>query len=142
VPAGAGGGTVTIAEITPTETPPFGFTFFGRQVNITAPTATVADPLVLTFNLHSSTAGTDPNAVEVLKAGVLVGACTGEGATPDPCVESRALTGDNIQIVIRTSTASPWNFGPEPGLLLQLAPGVLALLALDKRRRSANSRRK
>jgi hypothetical protein len=80
-------------------------------VNISAPSASVENPLVLTFNLHSSVAGTDPNAVVIFKAGAWVGACTGAGATPDPCVESRTLVGDNIEIVVRTSTASPWNFG-------------------------------
>jgi hypothetical protein len=131
---------VVISEIEPTGTPPSGFSFVDQQVNITAPDGTVANPLVLTFNLHSSIAGTDPNAVEIFKAAVLVGACTGVGATPDPCVESRVLVGDNIQIVIRTSTASSWNFAPEPGLLLQMVSGVLALVVLDKRRRSANQR--
>jgi hypothetical protein len=29
-------------------------------------------------------------------------------------------------------------FAPEPGLLLQLAAGLLGLVVLDKRRRSAN----
>jgi hypothetical protein len=115
VPAGTAGGTVTIDEIGPTETPPSGFTFVGQQVNITAPAASTVDPLVLTFNLHSSIAGTDPNAVEVFKASVLVAACTGAGATPDPCVGSRILNGDEIQIVILTSTASPWNFGRSDG---------------------------
>jgi len=35
----------------------------------------------------------------------------GCGCQPDPCVESRALIVDTIRIVVRTSTASPWNFG-------------------------------
>jgi hypothetical protein len=115
VPAGTGGGAVVIAETAPTATPPIWFRFVGQQVNITAPSASVENPLVLTFLLHSSIAGTDPDAVVIFKAGVLVGACAGAGAgagaTPDPCVESRALIGDNIQIVVRTSTASAWNFG-------------------------------
>jgi hypothetical protein len=127
---------VEIDETAPTETAPSGFTFLGQQVNITAPAATVGNPLVLTFNLHSSIAGTDPNAVEIFKAAVLVGACTGTGATPDPCIESRALVGDNIQIVVRTSTASPWNFGtlPEPSAILQLVAGGIGLAFLNKRR--------
>jgi len=92
-------------------TPPPGFTFLNQQANITAPDASVENPLIITFNLHTSIAGTDPNAIQIFKSGVLIGACAGPGATPDPCVESRALIGDNIRIVIRTSTASPWNFG-------------------------------
>jgi hypothetical protein len=102
---------VLIAEIASTETPGPGFAFFGQQVDITAPDASVENPLVLTFNLHSWIATTDPNAVEIFKDSVLVGSCTDVGATPDPCVESRVLVGDNIQIVIRTSTASRWSFG-------------------------------
>jgi len=106
---------VEIAETAATEIPPSGFAFVGQQVDITAPTASTVDPLVLTFNLHSSIAGTDPNAVEIFKDGVLVGACMGAGAVPDPCVESRILNGDDIEIVIRTSTASLWNFGLTDG---------------------------
>jgi hypothetical protein len=102
---------VEIAETAATEIPPSGFAFVGQQVDITAPDASTAEPLVLTFNLHTSIAGIDPNAVDIFKDGVLVGACTGAGAVPDPCVESRILIGDEIQVVVRTSTASLWNFG-------------------------------
>jgi hypothetical protein len=133
---------VEIDETAPTETAPSGFTFLGQQVNITAPAATVGNPLVLTFNLHSSIAGTGPNVVEVFKAGVLVGVCAAAGATPDPCVESRAPIGDNIQIVIRTATASSWNFGvlPEPAAILQLIAGGIGLAFLNKRRLSKKRR--
>ncbi len=113
MPSGAAGGTVEISETTIAETPPSGFDFLGQEVVITAPAATATNPLILTFNLHTSIAGTDPNAIEMFKAGVLVGACTGNPgeASPDPCVTSRALVVDNIQIVVLTSTASAWNFG-------------------------------
>ena len=38
--------------------------------------------------------------------------CTGPGATPDPCVESRTrLHDDDVEIVIRTSQASDWVAG-------------------------------
>jgi len=40
-----------------------------------------------------------------------------------------------VDLLATTPTATPT---PEPGLLLQLASGVLGLLVLDKRRRSAN----
>jgi hypothetical protein len=145
VPAGTAGGDVVITEGPITETPPGGFSFLGQQVDITAPDGSIADPLVLTFNLHTSIAGTDPNAVDIFKTGVLVGACTGAGAMPDPCVESRVLgvpVGDNIQIVIRTSTASPWNFGvlPEPGVILQLVAGGVGLAFLNSRRMRKNQR--
>jgi hypothetical protein len=129
---------VVIYEGGITETPPSGFNFLGQQVDIIAPDGTVANPLVLTFSLFAP--GMDPSEVEIFKAGVLVGSCVAAGANPDPCVESRTPQGaDNSLIVVRTSTASPWNFGalPEPGLLLQLASGLLGLMLLDKRRRSA-----
>jgi hypothetical protein len=128
-----------IVEDAITETPPSGFSFLGQQVDITAPNGTVANPLVLTFSVYAP--AMDPNDVEIFKDGVPVGPCVTAGANPDPCVESRTTQGaDNIVIVVRTSTASPWNFGalPEPGLLLQLVSGVLALVVLEKRRRSAN----
>ena len=136
VPPGTGGGEVVISESGITETPPSGFSFLGQQVDITTPDGTVAKPLVLTFSLFAP--GMDPNDVEIFKAGVLVGPCVAAGANPDPCVESRTAQGaDNIVIVVRTSTASPWNLGmlPEPGLLLQLMSGLLGLAVLDKRRR-------
>ena len=80
----------------------------------------------------------DPGDIEIFKAGVLVDPCVGAGADPNPCVESRTPQGaNNTVIVVRTATASPWNL-PEPGLLLQLASGLLGLALLDKRRRRAN----
>jgi hypothetical protein len=138
VPSGTAGGDVVITEGPVTETPPGGFSFLGQQVDITAPDGTVANPLVFTFSAYAP--GIDPNDVEIFKAAVLVGPCVAPGADPDPCVESRTAQGaDNVVIVVRTSTASPWNFGalPEPGLLLQLVSGVLGLALLDKRRRNA-----
>jgi len=138
VPSGTAGGAVVISEEPIGETPPTGFSFLGKQVDISAPAGTVADPLALTFSVYAP--GMAPGDVEVFKASVLVGACVGPGADPDPCVESRTAQGsDNVVIVVRTSTASPWNFGvlPEPGLLLQFAAGLLGLAVLDKRRRRA-----
>ena len=35
----------------------------------------------------------------------------GTSATPDPCVATRAATGSGIELTIRTSHASSWNFG-------------------------------
>ncbi len=136
VPPGTAGGEVAIYEGAITETPPSGFSFLGQQMDITAPDGTVANPLVLTFSLFAP--GMDPDAGEIFKAAVLVADCVDPGGTsamPDPCVESRTPQGaDNIVIVVRTSMASLWNL-PEPGLLLQLASGVLALLVLGNGRR-------
>jgi hypothetical protein len=138
VPAGTAGGDVVITEGPITAAPPGGFSFLGQQVDITAPAGTVGNPLVFTFSAYAP--GVDPNDVEIFKAGVLVGPCVAAGANPDPCVESLTAQGpDNVVIVVRASTASPWNFGtlPEPGLLLQLVSGLLGLVVLDKRRRRA-----
>ena len=133
VPEGTGGGEVTIAETQVTEEEPTGFVFVGQQVDISAPDATVADPLVITFDIFTVTAGTnDPNAVTMFKAGAEVLACTGAGATPDPCVDSRSLIdGITIRVVVRTSTASPWNFGvPDANCLCQvtnITPSTITL---------------
>ena len=135
VPAGTGGGEVIIAETQVTEEEPTGFVFVGQQVDITAPDATVENPLVITFDLFTVTAGTnDPNAVAMFKAGVEVLACTGADATPDPCVASRALIdGTTIRIVVRTSTASPWNFGvPDADCLCQVTNILPDTINLNK----------
>ena len=113
VPAG---GTVTIDEGATTVSSPTGFTFLGQQVDITVdPDGTIAEPLVLTFSIFAP--GIDPSTIAIFKGdpAVEVADCAdpgGTSATPDPCVESRAPQGaDNALIVVRTSTASPWNFG-------------------------------
>jgi hypothetical protein len=131
---------VVIYEGAITETPPSGFSFLGQQVDITAPDGTVANPLVLGFSVYAP--AMDPNDVEIFKGGVPVGPCVTAGANPDPCVQSRAPQGaDNTLIVVRTSTASPWNLGalPEPGALWQLGSGI-GLLALLARRRKPRIR--
>jgi outer membrane protein OmpA-like peptidoglycan-associated protein len=107
---------VTISEQSVSETPPSGFGFVGQQVEITAPDATIADPLVLTFRLHNTIASL---SVDIFKDAVLVPGCTdtspGASAAPNPCVESRTLDVDDIVIVVRTKTASNWNFGVSTG---------------------------
>jgi hypothetical protein len=116
VPPGTAGGVVAILEGSITETPPTGFSFFGQQVDIVAPDATVHSPLVIAFSVHTSIAGSDPDAVNAFMNGVSIGVCADAGATPDPCIESRSLVGDDIEIIVRTTTASRWNFGmPVPG---------------------------
>ncbi len=106
-------GTVTISEGSITETAPSGFNFLGQEVVITAPAATTTAPLRIEFRIHTSIGGTDENAIEIFKDGTgPIGACSTAGeADPDPCVESRDLVGDDIVIVVLTSSASAWNFG-------------------------------
>ena len=111
-------GTVTIIERAATPSPPPEFTFLGQEVNITAPNATAADPLVIKFRLDATLVppGEDENTIAIFKDGVLVPNCdTFPGSTtaaPDPCVTDRVLLGDgDVEITVLTSTASGWNFG-------------------------------
>lgn len=111
------GGPVTITESnTHTQpAPPAEYTFFGQEVNISAPAASAATPLVLTFKFDATVLGTtDPNTVVVRRSGVEVPDCApgnGTTANPDPCVESRSVDGNgDLVIVVYTSAASPWDF--------------------------------
>jgi hypothetical protein len=82
-------------------------------VTITAPDATVANPLHITFTVDASKipAGFDLSRATVLRNGSPAGDCTGGGtATPDPCVSSRqTLAGGDFQITVLSSHASTWN---------------------------------
>ena len=104
------GGTVTIDK-TPPNTSVAHYTVLGVGATITAPPATTADPLTLTFQVFDKQlpAGSGPADLTVFRDGVAVGACTGPGATPDPCVASAATSGGVTTIVIRSSHASTWD---------------------------------
>jgi hypothetical protein len=109
-------GTLTIAETSDSNPPPSGYSFLGQQVNISAPPGSVSDPLIVTFEIHSSLVPVGGiGSVQVFKNGVLVADCTGAPqAIPDPCVLSRILLGNgNGRITILTSAASAWNLGIE-----------------------------
>jgi hypothetical protein len=101
-------GEIRIEEGPITETPPPGFSFLTQQVNITAPLATVGDPIVITFQIDCSRlVGTCSAAnVAVFRDGTLVPECTG---TEDPCVSQREVIGNNVILTVRTSAASHWN---------------------------------
>ncbi|GCD88207.1 hypothetical protein NLS1_02130 [Nocardioides sp. LS1] len=120
VPSGSTGDTVTIAQTTTTETAPAAYSFLGQQVNITAPVATAARPLVIAFRIDPSlmtghtfadftlsrAEGTTPSAV--------IADCTSPGAgiaAPDPCVvRSFATDGSgDLLLTAYTSHASRWN---------------------------------
>jgi len=117
VPAGTAGGTVSIAETGVTDPAPSFYTFVGQQVNITAPIATTDNPLIFDFQIDASvltTAGVDATTVSVFRNGSLVLDCDplANGASPDPCVASRAtLPSGAADLTIRTSQASHWNVG-------------------------------
>ncbi len=104
------GGTVTIDK-TPPNTSIAHYTVLGVGATITAPPATAADPLTLTFQVFDKQlpAGSGPADLTVFRDGAAVGACTGPGATPDPCVASATTSGGVTTIVIRSSHASTWD---------------------------------
>lgn len=95
-------GLVSIAESAMTAPATTAFSFLGQQVQITAPAATSADPLVIVFRLDASIA-----ALQVFRNGVAVPDCPG-----DPCVAGRATLADgDVELTVRTSAASTWTFG-------------------------------
>lgn len=119
-----GGGTVSIAESSTSDTPPGGGTFVGQQVDITAPDATPGNPLVLTFKYDASTVDaskplktyrTEGNGPETLVAD-----CVGSPdalADGTPCVTGRtknATTGD-WTVKVNTASASRWRTSQPEG---------------------------
>jgi hypothetical protein len=85
-------------------------------MTITAPDATIAEPLVLVFVLDVShiPAGQSADTLAVFRNGAYVLACTGAAgeADPDPCVSDRQTLPDgDAQITVLTSQASDWNLG-------------------------------
>jgi Ca2+-binding RTX toxin-like protein len=115
-------GNVTIQEsvVTQAVQPPAGTDLLNLQMNITAPDASVEDPLALTFTVHSSLvpAGGAGN-ITVYRNGVAVaGACDPaapgdptQNASPDPCVSARQTDAQgNVKITVLSSHASEWNF--------------------------------
>lgn len=106
------GGLVTINE-TPTAPAPAGYTFFGEQVQITAPPASDPQhPLVLVFSIDATLVptGQDQNSIAIFRNGTPLAGCTTDPIS-SPCVASRvALGGGDIQITVKTLAASRWNF--------------------------------
>ena len=106
-------GTITIVDQAATSTPT-GFVLLGTQLDITAPTATTADPLVLVFDVDRGLLppGVDATNLAVLRNNVAVADCdTGAtGAEPDPCIADRdTLPTGNARLTVRTSQASVWS---------------------------------
>lgn len=108
-------GLVTIDETLPGPAP-VGYTFFGQQVEITAPSASSPSaPLVLVFQIDATLmpTGQDVTTIVVLRNGVPIANCTGSAGTadPSPCVASRLAIGDgDVQVTVNTIAASRWNF--------------------------------
>ena len=109
-----GGGEVTINEASGSSThPPKGLTLLDYEIEISAPSASVDDPLRLVFTLDAKALqGLDPKSIAVIRDGQPMGVCTGQGARPDPCEASRrTLPGGDLELTVLSSHASTWNFG-------------------------------
>ena len=92
---------------------PPGLVALGWYVDASAPQASAPQPLVLAFELDASLlADRDPLAFELRRNGVVLPRCDGAGASPDPCLATRALDADgDLVLVARSSAASRWTFG-------------------------------
>lgn len=109
-------GPVEVTESATVTESSAGYSLLGQQVTIHAPDATAENPLrfVFTFDSTLIPAGENKDTIQIFRNGVQVQNCadpTSSTATPDPCVLSRLLVGDDIQFTILTSHASAWNFG-------------------------------
>lgn len=119
------GGTVSITVSAPTSPAPTGYSFVGLQTQITAPSASVSQPLVLVFAIDASRIplGQDATTLQIFRNGLIVGPCTGPPgrAVPSPCISSRVTLGNgNVVITVLTTAASSWNLGvktPVPALV-------------------------
>jgi alpha-tubulin suppressor-like RCC1 family protein len=106
-------GTVTIVEQEATGSMA-GYALLGKEMVITAPDGTPADPLVFVFEVDASIVplGQDASSLVLLRNGVAVPDCAAGAtdASPDPCIALREtlLTG-NLRLTVRTSQASVWN---------------------------------
>lgn len=116
------GGEVTIIEGGRTTGPPSGYRFFGQEVQISAPDASVADPLVLEFRIHESAVPGGARSLRVFRNGRLVPSpCVGHDvdgdgspdpyADPDPCMLPLVRDDEEFVVTVYTSRASRWNFG-------------------------------
>jgi uncharacterized delta-60 repeat protein len=113
-------GTISITERRVDPSTSGGYSFLGVAVDITAPQATAADPLHLVFRLDASLVdratsaplAEDVQGLTVFRNGAPLPRCdAGTAAAPDPCLEGRGMTGDDVVLQVRTSTASTWTFG-------------------------------
>ena len=86
-----------------------GLNMAGTVFDITAPQASVEEPLELIFLVRTQTASGD---LIVLKDGVMVGDCRGASgqASPDPCVSSRGKAGTTVVVKVLTSEDGVWEF--------------------------------
>jgi hypothetical protein len=109
-------GPITINQALFTGGSLHGFSVLNTIVRITAPAATAAAPLALTFDLDRSvTGGLAPSALTLNRNGVPVALCLGAvpPITTDPCVsvrEALVVPQDGVRFTVLTSAASTWAF--------------------------------
>lgn len=107
--------SIVVVQSSAIDSPTNGYTFFGRQLNITAPTETIETPLTLSFMVDSSLVpvGESAATLQITRNGTVVPECTDQmTATPNPCVFSRQTMGDgDIVVKIHSTTASAWASG-------------------------------
>ncbi len=106
------GGTVQISTTTDIETEK-GFEILGIPVEINAPDATAANPLVIEIEVDASLIpeGVTLDRLHVLRDGKAVDDCTGAPgvAEPDPCMALRETQPDgDAMLTVLTSEASQW----------------------------------
>lgn len=104
-------GTVVLRITDTSPEPPMGYEVLGLQVEVTAPDATAAAPLVLRFVLDAGLLPPDPNTVDLTRNGVVIADCVGAPgvADPDPCLQSRTILGSgDLELVALSSHASLW----------------------------------
>jgi hypothetical protein len=110
------GGDIEIYERAISSAAPPGWIYFGQEVAITADGSTALEPLLIAFRVDASRipAGSTPAAVRTFRDGSIVPPCAaiGSEAAPDPCFQDFTVEVDaDLTLVLRSSSASVWNFG-------------------------------
>ena len=101
-------GNVTFTKTTGGPAAP-GYSVLGYGMVITAPAASVSQPLVLVFDVAADSlpVGATASSLTVFRDGVPIGPCS---ASVDPCVSSQTLVNGVIHITVLSSHASTWTF--------------------------------
>lgn len=90
-----------------------GYRTLGANAQISAPLATAAQPLKLTFQVYVGNLprGAYPSDVTVFRDSTPIPACPGVStASPDPCVSNSSMTGTVETFTVLSSHASSWDF--------------------------------
>jgi cysteine-rich repeat protein len=108
--------TMSLWVTSDTNPAPPGVQLIGKEVDISAPSATPDAPLVLVFQIDGSRirSGETEQTIVVFRNGVAVPACLGDPgvAFPDPCVSLRELLpGGDVRLTVLSKAASVWQFG-------------------------------